>query len=464
MECGEQVTDALLDWLEEGFVIGPYDPEEVPFDKQKISRLMCRLKPNGKARIIINLSKGYPVSVNEGINKDDFPTAMSSTTAWIRILWRCGRNSRFAKNDWASAYKQVRVHPEDVWMQGFAWLGKIFFELALVFGSSSSPGIYDRLAKVVFFIALKAAKFPSHLAIQHLDDVCSCSPDGSADMDRFYRVYSELCEKLNIQLADEADPDKAFSPRREGQVLGVDYDTTTMTWHLREDKLAGILTIIVDIMEEGEATVRTMKRICGKLIDIRNLIPGGKIHLVHLIMEAGSVTEKEDMEKVVTVSDWCRADLWYFSLVLPAYGRRTVLQDPDRRPDTWAIKSFTDAAGGSKENIGRGVGMTIFPKIWTFVPWGKRINEGWSAYDKKSLAHKLSAWELLGPLLTLVCGGNRLTGHQVEVFVDNQGSVTMWAKGWSTVCDICNTILVALHQVSTVGQRFKIQVVLHCSR
>ena len=79
----------------------------------------------------------------------------------------------------------------------------------------------------------------------------------------------------------------------------------------------------------------------------------------------------------------------------------------------------------------------------------KSFNKGWVAYDGKSLAHKMSAWELLGPLLTLVCGGNRLTGKQVEVFVDNAGSVTMWRKGWSTVCDLCNTLLVALHQVST---------------
>ena len=73
----------------------------------------------------------------------------------------------------------------------------------------------------------------------------------------------------------------------------------------------------------------------------------------------------------------------------------------------------------------------------------------WKAYDGKNLGHKLSAWELLGPLLTLVCGGNRLTGKQVEVYVDNAGSVIMWAKGWSTVCDLCNSLLVAIHQVST---------------
>merc|ERR1711954_323882 len=119
MEHGEEVTDALLEWLEDGYIIGPFKKEEIPFDKVKVSGLMCRLKPNGKARIIVNLSKGKPTSVNEGIDKLEFPTAMSSTKAWIRIMWRCGRNCRFSKADWSSAYKQVRVHSDDVWMQGF---------------------------------------------------------------------------------------------------------------------------------------------------------------------------------------------------------------------------------------------------------------------------------------------------------------------------------------------------------
>ena len=41
-----------------------------------------------------------------------------------------------------------------------------------------------------------------------------------------------------------------------------------------------------------------------------------------------------------------------------------------------------------------------------------------------------------------------LSGKQLEVFVDNDGSVRMWEKGWTTKCDLCNTILLALHQVS----------------
>ena len=319
-------------------------------------------------------------------------------------------------------YFQIRVHPDEVWMQGFAWLGKIFFETSLVFGGVSSAGIFDRVAKIVLFIARARVMFPRHLTVQVLDDACACSPEGSDMVDKFYRSYWDTCEMLNIKLADPSDPDKAFGPRTEGQVLGVDYDSVSMTWSLREDKITAIMNIIEEVMDEGEATVRTIKRLCGKLIDIRNLIKGGKFHLAHLMMATKHFSDKKDMEVVVEVDDWCREDLYYWSLVLPVYSHRSMLQDPDRKPDPWAVVSYSDAAGGS-ESYGRGVGTLIMPHTWTYVPWNRRINEGWLAYDGKSLSHKLSVWELCGPLLTLVIGGNTLTGKQVKVFVDNEGTI-----------------------------------------
>ena len=104
LEHEEEVTDALIEWLNEGYDIGPFDPGDIPFKNMRTSGLMCKMKPNGKARIILNLSKGRPVSVNEGIDKSQFPTSMSSTTAWIRIMIRCGMNCRFMKTDWSGKY------------------------------------------------------------------------------------------------------------------------------------------------------------------------------------------------------------------------------------------------------------------------------------------------------------------------------------------------------------------------
>ena len=448
IEAGYEVTDAVLGWLHDGYAMGPFEKEEVPFKNFKISGLMAKIKPNGKARVINNMSGGKPNSVNGGIDKTDFVYSMSSTKAWVRIMVRCGKGCRFMKVDWAEAYKQIPVHKEDVELQGFAWLGKIFFELALVFGCVASVGIYDRAAKVILYLALNRANVPSHLAIQHLDDVCYCAPEKSDKADRFYNAYVEVCEMVNVRLADLSQKDKMFKPKTEGQVLGIDYDSLEMVWYLSEEKMRTILGMIKELREEREGTAREVKRLCGKLVDIRELVEGAKFHLAHLIMAANVFTEKEDMERTVEVDDWLERDLYFFSIALPAYSRRSELQDPDRRAMAGSPKAYTDAAGGSRTKVGRGVGMLVDGTMWTFVPWGRRINEGWRAYDGKSLAHKMSAWELVGALLVVCCTGNRLSGKQVEIFVDNDGSVRMWNKGWTTKCDLCNTILLAIHQIS----------------
>ena len=45
----------------------------------KVSGIMVKLKPDNSARIILNLSKGFPFSVNDGIDNDQFEVYMSST-------------------------------------------------------------------------------------------------------------------------------------------------------------------------------------------------------------------------------------------------------------------------------------------------------------------------------------------------------------------------------------------------
>ena len=109
IESGQEVTDALIGWLHKGHAIGPFDQGDTPFEKIRISGLMCKLKPNGQARIICNMARGEPSAINDSIDKNNYPTSMSSTRAWIRIMIRCGRYCRFCKNDWSAAYKQVFI-------------------------------------------------------------------------------------------------------------------------------------------------------------------------------------------------------------------------------------------------------------------------------------------------------------------------------------------------------------------
>jgi hypothetical protein len=54
-EYPHQVTDAIATWVVKGFVLGPVPEAELP-EEAKVNGIMCRPKPDGAVRIILNLS------------------------------------------------------------------------------------------------------------------------------------------------------------------------------------------------------------------------------------------------------------------------------------------------------------------------------------------------------------------------------------------------------------------------
>ena len=125
---------------------------------------------------------------------------------------------QFWKNDWAAAYKQVRVRPDDVRLQFFKWLQKYFAELSFVFSGVSSACIYDRLAKIVMFIVIQPSGLPAHLVCQYLEDVVGVSPAGFGMTQKFDKTY-QLCQLIGVELASREDLDKYFGPTTCGMVL-----------------------------------------------------------------------------------------------------------------------------------------------------------------------------------------------------------------------------------------------------
>ena len=305
---------------------------------------------------------------------------------------------------------------------------------------------------------------PKRCVTQHIDDVCAASHATSTAVDRFYAIYRKVCEEVGVELANVDDPDKAFAPSTRGLILGVCYDTEEFVWSLREDKLNRILNMLEYAIEMDEMTQRFVKSICGKLVDIRCLVPNSKFYLSHLIQDANQFTDPKELGRMVTLTDWTRADLYWWKTVLPLFNAKTKLMDPDRKPMSTALKAHTDAAGGSLHSCGRGVGMAIFPSTWAVLEYGDVINSGQPAYDGKDLACKMSVWELVGPLMVLTCAPDSVRGRQVITYVDNAGSVQIYKKGWSTKCNLCNTIVRAIHLVACALKcDFWVQKITRCS-
>lgn len=220
-EFGRETTDAIATWVQKGFVYGPVSKSEVPAGA-KINGIMCKLKPNGAVRVILNMSSPKGRSVNDGIRKEDFPAPMSSTTRFLRILIKAGRGCFIFKCDWADAYKHLCVCDADVELQWFSWLDMYFAELCLVFGGVSSVGLYDRFAKVVKLLVIAVAEFPKDMLEQHLDDNFGAAPAHSSALHHLDNTYQWVASRLGVKLAPRDDPDKSFAPCHRGVILGVE--------------------------------------------------------------------------------------------------------------------------------------------------------------------------------------------------------------------------------------------------
>ena len=132
-EYGIRVADALQSWIKEGICMGPLKKHEIPWKDVSVSPITVRLKPNGKARLIINLSAphqddldlgcGLPLSVNKGIDTNEFKTKMTSTSELLTAMFWSGPGCLLSKSDLISAYKHYKVRYEDLKLQVISFCG-----------------------------------------------------------------------------------------------------------------------------------------------------------------------------------------------------------------------------------------------------------------------------------------------------------------------------------------------------
>ena len=457
-EFPDRITDAVAGWVEKKFVAGPFLKEELPISA-KVNGIMCRPKPNGSVRVILNLSAPAGLSVNDRICASEFPTVMSSTAKWLEVLDRAGVGCLMTKVDWSDAYKHLHVRREDLDLQWFEWLGRYFVELCLVFGAASSPGIYDRAAKIVLDIVLKMSGFPRNMVCQYLDDVCAAAPAGSSALYGFRACYMAVAEQVGVRLAPEDDPEKAFAPCTAGTVLGVTYDTVAWTWCIPGDKLHRLIVQIDLAINAQVLAQQDVWSLVGRIIHYCPLIPCGRFNINHLIRINSVSTVRRHW---VVIDDLVKRQLSFWKLMLRVTSGFTAIPRPFGKVPAWARDFYTDAAGGSMASVGLGCGG-VSGSWWFFVPWGRKINCG-VKWKGKKLSQKMSALELVGPLICLASQPDIVRNSAVRIFVDNSGSVRIWQKGYSNRCSLCTTLVTAVGTVAAaLGVHVSIDKIARCS-
>ena len=70
----------------------------------------------------------------------------------VRKVLALGAGTLMAKFDVEGAYRTIPVHPEDRWLLGMKWEGKLYVDKALPFSLRSAPKIYTAVADAMQWI------------------------------------------------------------------------------------------------------------------------------------------------------------------------------------------------------------------------------------------------------------------------------------------------------------------------
>ncbi len=83
------------------------------------------------------------------------------------------------------------------------WCGKFFAETRLVFGASNSVCNYDIVGETLKILALAESEISSELVLRQVDDVPIVAPEESGWCENFSERYKNLCDSVNVELAEK---------------------------------------------------------------------------------------------------------------------------------------------------------------------------------------------------------------------------------------------------------------------
>ena len=459
-EYGIRVADALQSWIKEGICMGPLKKHEIPWKDVSVSPITVRLKPNGKARLIINLSAphqddldlgcGLPLSVNKGIDTNEFKTKMTSTSELLTAMFWSGPGCLLSKSDLISAYKHYKVRYEDLKLQVISFGGRYFIENRLVFGTKSSPALYNWPAKCVTEASRRMSNMSPKLVVQQLDDVISVVPSHLVQQGRlFNNTYIDNYSYIGGRLATYDDKDKAFALQTSGVCLGIIYHTSSWEWNLPEVKIKQILADIYVLLKESHVTNGRMLSLNGRLTHYSPLIPHGKWYRTPLLSLQDTEGRKS---KTFAITEDARRCAVFWKKVFNRL-RLGNLPIPDIRGGCPAssVPIFSDASGTpdlARNNSG--AAAYCFNGTWAWYRWPGSY--GW----RFKYGHQTSFLEGVAALMALLVGICSFGRRPIIVPCDNQGFVHIYTKGHSR-CPFAWTVAKGIHDLADgLGVNFSI--------
>jgi hypothetical protein len=442
------VTDTIASWVEKKFVAGPFSTPPLP--GFRANSILAVPQPS-KTRICINVSLPNGKGFNDNINKNNLERVkMYSARNFGYSITEAGQNCTIAKYDIVDAYKNVPAKTSEYHYQGFTWLGKHFVELRQMFGAASSVQNCDILANTVKTLTLVNCKIPSRFVHRQLDDVPIVAPENTSWCREFYDSYKNICDQLNIELAKQCpDFDKAFGCSKEGKVLGIFFNTRTLSWSLPDDKRRKTISKIVNLLHAPMVSTLQIQSVAGRLNFISSMCPFLKTFKFNL---------NASLSEALRSSPISHPDHWIpipCEPIDPPLGTINFWSDAAGFPDnaSWSSDIGYGTIGTNAE------GDTILGyQSW----WNKWFITQARDNKHKRFGNKTATLEMFALLLPLMLIPEKIKKSHICIFTDNMSCVFGMKDGYTKNDEYASILIRAPHLIS--GYLGSIIHVIHCPR
>lgn len=226
-----------------------------------LSNVFLRPKPNGKHRMILDLSK-----LNDSMDKKKFKMAHLDTA--IALM---SEGCFMGSIDLRDAFYTVAIHHEYRRFLCFPWKGSFYQFNAMPFGLTSAPRIFTKILKPVF----SDFRANGHEGFTYLDDSFVIG----RSKDQCYRSLHALAQALT-DLGFRVHVEKSvFEPSQEIVFLGYIWNSASLTVRPTPQKVEKLVNKISDLISGKKVNIRAAASVLGLMNDMCKGVDYGLNHV-----------------------------------------------------------------------------------------------------------------------------------------------------------------------------------------
>lgn len=367
------------------------------------------------------------LSVNAGVNSDDFPTAWGTFTIAADLILSLPPGARAATFDISAAYRITPVRPDQQASLCIQWEGKVYVDRAVMFGLASSAGVFGSIADML--VALYQAGGWPHV-IKWVDDFFVIQLPGESWSEEEFMAFTG---KLGVPWS----PTKIRPLSTRQKYIGFIWDLDSKSVALPADKLAAVMDMLHSWIDPSPpVSAKGAASFHGKLVHISSIFSLIRPFLRGLALFAASFAAAYIKK---SPSAAVKADLSWVRFIIQASPKSLPLQQSNPIDVQWW--------GDASSSFGVGVVVSGVWDVWqwtdsTIIGPGRQYDIGWA----EAVAVELG--------LRLVLHLNLPTvqpGVTVLVRSDNKGVVGAVNRGRSRNAHT-NRILKEIYKILAASQ------------